>query len=118
MPHSDARILRKLLIIPVFALMYLILDLLDTTCIYHYLFGVMCPGCGLTRAWLSFFGMDIKKAFDYNPMFWSVPIIFLYYWKDMNVFRSKVLNYSVIIAVSLGFLANWICNRLPFGTAV
>ncbi len=30
----------------------------------------------MTRAWLSFFQLDIKAAFYYHPLFWLVPIIF------------------------------------------
>ena len=106
------RIVRKLLIFPALALMYAVLYLLDATCIIKHFTGIECPGCGLTRAWLSVMRFDLVTAFQYNPMFWSVPIIFLYYWRDLRVFKSKFLNYAVIIVISVGFLANWIFGLL------
>jgi len=39
------------------------------------IFGIPCPGCGLTRAWLSFFHGDFLKALRWHPLFWSAPFL-------------------------------------------
>lgn len=44
-------------------------------CIYKQIFGIPCPGCGITRAYLCLFHLDIKGAFYYHPLFWLLPII-------------------------------------------
>lgn len=44
-------------------------------CLIRTIFGIPCPGCGLTRAWLSVFKLDLKSAFYYHPLFWTIPIM-------------------------------------------
>ncbi len=43
-------------------------------CPIRYLTGVPCPGCGMTRAWLSALHGDLAAAFAYHPLFWAVPL--------------------------------------------
>ncbi len=38
-------------------------------CPFRALFGVACPGCGMTRALLSAVFSDFKTAFAYHPLF-------------------------------------------------
>ncbi|MBQ3573415.1 MAG: DUF2752 domain-containing protein [Clostridia bacterium] len=77
-------------------------------CVWDYLFGIECPGCGMTRAYLALFRLDFKSAFEHHPMFWSVPIIFLCILFDGKIFKNKVLNYLLISAIGCGFLINYI----------
>lgn len=44
------------------------------TCWWHYLFGVNCPGCGLTRSFISLAHGRVADAFGYN---WMGPPLFL-----------------------------------------
>lgn len=60
-------------------------------CIFKHLFGVPCPGCGMTRAFIHFFQFDLKGAFYYHPLFWLVPLIF-----GIIVFRKKVPLFNRI----------------------
>jgi hypothetical protein len=42
--------------------------------------GIPCPGCGMTRAFLAFFRLDLKGAFHYHPMFLmllALPALFV-----------------------------------------
>lgn len=43
-----------------------------SVCIFKNLFGVPCPGCGLTRGFISILRLDFKSALRYNIL--SVPI--------------------------------------------
>lgn len=43
-------------------------------CPIRYATGVPCPGCGMTRAWLSVLHGDLAAAFAYHPLFWAVPL--------------------------------------------
>lgn len=54
-------------------------------CFIRNLFGVPCPGCGMTRAWLSALKLDFSAAMFYHPLFWLVPIIFI-----ITLFRNKI----------------------------
>ena len=44
-------------------------------CLFKFITGLPCPGCGMTRAYLHLFTGDIKGAFYYHPLFWLVPIV-------------------------------------------
>lgn len=50
-------------------------------CLFHNIFGIPCPTCGMTRAYLHLFHGDFKMALYYHPLFFLVPILlwsFLY----------------------------------------
>ncbi len=48
-----------------------------TGCPIKYLTGISCPGCGMTRAWLSLLHFDFAGAFACHPLFWTLPFILL-----------------------------------------
>ena len=77
-------------------------------CIFKLLFHVPCPGCGLTRAWLSAFQLDFGAAFCYHPMFWSIPLLLLFIFKDGKLFHSNRVNLTLLIVIGLGFLAAYL----------
>lgn len=43
-------------------------------CPFKLIFGVDCPGCGMTRAFISALKLDFKAAFRYHPLFWLFGI--------------------------------------------
>lgn len=93
-----------ILFIVYFAFSYLLLDLLDTTCIFIYLFNIPCPGCGMTRAFLSLIQLDFKNAFMYNPTIFFMPYIAYYIFGNP---KAKWHKYPLIIT-GLVFFGNWI----------
>lgn len=66
-------------------------------CLFINIFGLPCPACGMTRAYISLVHLDIKKAFYYHPLFWSVPLILLEY-------KNKKLIYILGII----FIIVWV----------
>ena len=56
---------------------YIVLSILGIGCPIKWVTGISCAGCGMTRAYLSLLHLDIKHAFIYHPLFWSVPLILL-----------------------------------------
>ena len=79
-------------------------------CVFKQLFGVACFGCGMTRAYISLLWFDIAAAFSFHPMFWSVPVLLVFYLFDGKIFKSRFLNYIVLVLIGLGFFANWIVS--------
>ena len=73
------------------------------TCIYIRFFGLPCPGCGMTRAWMSVFHLDFKAAFRYHPLFWAVIPVYLYILFDGALFGKPWLDRTVMIALAAGF---------------
>ncbi len=72
-------------------------------CPFYRVFGVPCPGCGLTRAWLAVLRFDFAAAFGYNFMFWSVPLLALYVLFDGRPFPGKYQNGVVLSLIAVGF---------------
>ncbi len=66
----------------------------------------------MTRAVIALLSLDFKTAIYYHPMVFSLPILFLYFLFDGNLFKNKVLNRVVIAAIFVGFLVNWAINLL------
>ena len=81
---------------------------LNIPCIFKHLFNCECPGCGMTRAILSAFEFDFKDAFTFHPMFWSMPILYVYFLLDGKVIGKKFFDVFILSAIFLGFLLNWI----------
>ena len=98
----------KLAVVPLILLLYLLMYALDTTCIVKSILGIPCPGCGMTRAVVSALRLDLAAAFRLHPMFWSLPLLVLYFLYDGHLFKNKRLNYGVGAAIALGFLLNWL----------
>ena len=57
-------------------------------CLYLATTGLRCPGCGITRMFLSMFRLDFAAAFDYNP----VCLILFFVWNAIGIlcFSEKV----------------------------
>ena len=57
---------------------------LENLCIFKNIFGIECPGCGMTRAFLSILHFEFHKAIAYNWkcvfVFPLTVIIYLYFW--------------------------------------
>ena len=54
----------------------------------------------MSRAWISLLKLDLKNAFYYHPLFWSVPILFGLVFLKNNL-NKKVYNVSLTMIVSL-----------------
>lgn len=56
------------------ALFYAALESMGITCPIRYVTGISCPGCGMSRAWLSLLRLDWAGAFAFHPLFWTPPL--------------------------------------------
>src|SRR3982751_3562109 len=61
---------------------------LGTSCMFHNLFGVDCPFCGLTRSFVSLAHGQIGRAFEFHP---AGPLLFV----AMLVFIASVAYVTV-----------------------
>ncbi len=78
-------------------------------CLFHAILQIPCPMCGMTRAYLALFRLDIRGAFSHHALFWAVPILYLFFLFDGNFFKKKSLNQLFFIALLALFLIRWLC---------
>ena len=99
---------QKLLLLSILAAAVLTARALKIPCIYLHFLGFPCPGCGMTRAVFSALRLDFTAAFSFHWMFWSVPVLLVYFLLDGKLFRKKWLNRGILWLIGVGFAANWI----------
>ncbi len=90
----------------------MLLWLFRIPCVILTLTGIECFGCGLTRAVISALKFDFTAAFRYHSMFWSIPILYLYFLFDGRLFslkpNLKFLDAAALVLIAIGFLLNWL----------
>ena len=86
-------------------------------CLFKQLFGVSCPACGMTRAYISLLRLDIASAFHYNPAFLTFPAAVAFgVLAALDKKRSRLWLILFILDICV-LLSVWIV-RLATGTAV
>lgn len=113
---NDGRIKGILLRGLLLALMVMVLLLLvrrETPCIFRQYTGVLCPTCGMSRAWLAVFRLEIGDAFRYHPMFLGIPILGVTFLLDGFSFPgkrgSKMLYLLILSGFALTYLIRLVC---------
>lgn len=76
------------------------------------IFGIDCPGCGMTRAFRAFLKLHLSEAFGYHQLF-PIPIICVIY----QMFRKKIhigqkFEILLIEMFLLTFIIRWIYIHL------
>ena len=74
-------------------------------CPIKFLTGISCPGCGMTRAWLSALKLDFAQALAYHPLYWTVPALLVLCLVASNIW-NRVRNAILALAI-VAFLGVW-----------
>lgn len=71
-----------------------------TGCPFRFFFGISCPGCGMTRAWLSVLRLDFSSAFACHPLFLLAPLVIAAIifgeWIDFHKYRWLVILITIL----------------------
>lgn len=105
--------LTKLFLTAAYCLIVYLFAQWDFGCLWQKLFAIPCPGCGMTRAFLSLLDGNISAAFSYHFMFPTVPLVYLYILFDGSLFRVKAINNIILMIILFGFLLHWLLILLP-----
>ncbi len=100
------------------AIFYGVLFALGVTCPIKALTGVSCPGCGMTRAWLSLLRGDLAAAWDYHPLFALPAIALPFYFARRKIPRTcralAVIALALMIAVYILRMFDPACEVVVF----
>lgn len=66
-------------------------------CPIYRLFGIVCPGCGLTRAWKYALSGEFKKAFESHLLFPLAPVVILMFFLREVVSRKGVFDTDKLL---------------------
>ena len=93
--------INTVIVILVIAVFYGILHVAGITCPIRFVTGISCPGCGMTRAWLSLLKGDLEQAFHYHPLFFLPPVCMVIYLcrKHISQNSRKYLWYFFIFLI-------------------
>lgn len=69
----------------------------DVGCVFLGLTGLPCPGCGITRATAALLSGRFGDVFSYYPAYGALPVLFLYFLYDGELFSEKRLNRTVLL---------------------
>ena len=114
MSEQDKRVTSRgrqfLTAVAIFGTLIAFLQVTGVYCPIRFATGVCCPGCGLTRAWLSLLAGQPAEAVAYHPLFWTVPLAVWCAWKDPTLSRqgSKVL----VGVLTAAFVTLWVVRLL------
>lgn len=97
-------------------LIFVIAFLLKIECPIHKFIGIYCPGCGITRMFVSLFELNFYQAFRYNPLLFIYLIflgVYYLYYLIMRTLGKKPIKLSdkflyviIVITVLFGMLRN------------
>lgn len=98
-------------------------------CLFKMIFGIKCPGCGMTHAIASLIKGDFRSAMNYNPRVIIVFPILLYVWlkciytyifkehKKWALFGSKYMVGSTGLEPATSTMSMWCatnCANRPY----
>src|SRR5699024_556764 len=79
-------------------------------CLFRYVTGLYCPGCGMTRASLSILDGDIYQSFRSNMLIFIIlPLLAIFYVLEHRgkIKASRILiGFMVALTVIFGVLRN------------
>lgn len=83
-------------------------------CVFYFLTGWLCPGCGMTRSLLSFFTGNLYLSFDFNPFGPLLGFFIVGYWLYLLVnpqwtapkFYLLKYHYLLIVVILWGVFRN------------
>lgn len=100
-------------------------------CYSRSVFGLPCPGCGLTRAFCALAELDLKKALEMNALCFPIGLFVLlatvvaivelkqrqkfFWYTRMFTLKNALITGGVIVVYHLARLACWFLDGTLMG---
>lgn len=94
---------------------------LAVPCMFRYITGFKCPGCGITTMFAALASLDFKASFNANPFlfvtapFLCVEIIYRIYLKYRNMKFPRVHETAVICYCAALCVFGIVRNLIEYG---
>lgn len=99
--------------------------ILPGTCVSRYVFGLPCPGCGLTRSFVSLAHGDFVDSLRFNPagvllfalIALQIPFRAIQIWRlrqGLDPWRADWLN-GVAIVAAVALIGQWVVRLILSG---
>ena len=108
-----------LLVIILIVISILLFNGIYIPCIFHEITGLYCPGCGITRLFLSLLTFDFYQAYRYNQLVFillpfTLILIIDYLFKTLtnkkNILYYKINNkvwyLLIVLTILFGIIRN------------
>ena len=117
--YISLSIVFTLVAIATFIYLYFFGDISIFSCAIYDHFGIYCPGCGCTRAFLELIHLNIFKSIYYNPAVFyalAMSLLFIITQTIDRIFKFKkhIMPYTnayLYIGIVILFL-NWIVRNI------
>ncbi|MCR4924353.1 MAG: DUF2752 domain-containing protein [Lachnospiraceae bacterium] len=124
MDDNDKKKKKKIPIISVMAVSVIIILTFLTfrgiyRCPFKLLFGIPCPCCGMTRAFISVSKGDIREAFFFHPL-WPLAVITVIFQilYEKRWIRIRKRTDDILLCIVAGFFFLCYILRICFGFLV
>ena len=107
-------------VFPILFIYFLVMQLVfKTNCPFYAFFHFPCPGCGLTRSFLSLITFNFHDVFKYNAMIflWILTIILFIidrYFKNLKIKPFPTIFIIVSIITLLYYIYRLTTNTLIY----
>lgn len=88
-------------------------------CLFSILTGISCPGCGISRMFMSLMRLDLRAAFHYNALvFCALPFVLVFgirHWlRWVKTGESKLDRLEMVLVLIAAALtaAFWIMRNM------
>ncbi len=127
---ADLKKLGILLIIGVLYAIWCNITGFGIPCLFKLVFGIKCPGCGMTHAAVAITHLDIAGAFAYNKLSVTVvPLLIVILLiqeiryirtgnRKINIPETVVLSIMFAAAIAYGILRNLPAQTLEYITGI
>ena len=97
----------KLLLLLCFCLFVLVFWYFHLPCVFLKYLHIPCPGCGMSRAIFAAVRLDFAEAFSNHAMFWSMPVLLIYFFTDGKLLPGKWADKILLWLIGAGFVVQW-----------